>query len=44
MSSQTIMKQTEFFRDSCSLGQYRLGEFQNNIEVSILVAMAAELL
>ena len=37
------MKQTEYFRDSCSLGQYRLGEIQSNIEVSVLAAMASEL-
>ena len=43
MSSQTIVKQIDFFGDNCSLGQYRLGEFQGNIEVSILVAMTTEL-
>ena len=37
------MKQIEFFRDSCFLGQYKLREFQSNIKVSVLVAMSTEL-
>ena len=37
------MKEIQFFKDICSLGQCSLGEIRSNIEVSILVAMATEL-